>query len=97
MSEPILKIADEGRVRILTLNRPVQLNAMNDALYDACAVALMDAADDAKVAVVILTGEGRAFCAGQDLAEMPTGRSIPRASGTASSPSWRPWKASPSR
>lgn len=70
MTEPVLKIADEGRVRILTLNRPAQLNAMNDALYDACAVALMDAADDPGVAVVIITGEGRAFCAGQDLAEM---------------------------
>ena len=70
MSDPVLKIADEGRIRILTLNRPAQLNSMNDALYDACAVALMDAADDPGVAVVIITGEGRAFCSGQDLAEM---------------------------
>ncbi|WP_304190457.1 enoyl-CoA hydratase/isomerase family protein [Phenylobacterium aquaticum] len=70
MSEPILKVADEGRVRILTLNRPAQLNSMSDALYDAVGHALNLAAADPGVAVVILTGEGRAFCAGQDLAEM---------------------------
>jgi enoyl-CoA hydratase/carnithine racemase len=70
MTDTILKTADEGRVRILTLNRPAQLNSMNDALYDALAHALTLAAADPGVAVVILTGEGRAFCAGQDLAEM---------------------------
>ena len=65
-----LLIADENRVRTLTLNRPDALNAFNEALYDATADALNAAADDAEVAVVVLTGSGRAFSAGQDLTEM---------------------------
>ena len=65
-----LLIADDSRVRTLTLNRPDALNAFNEALYDATAEALNDAADDVEVAVVVLTGTGRAFSAGQDLAEM---------------------------
>lgn len=66
----VLETADEGRVRVLTFNRPDQLNAMNDALYEAVAAALDAASADAGVACVIVTGRGRAFCAGQDLAEM---------------------------
>ncbi|SON63047.1 Short-chain-enoyl-CoA hydratase [Mycobacterium simulans] len=65
-----LLIDDENRVRTLTLNRPEALNAFNEALYDATAQALLDAADDPQVAVVLLTGTGRAFSAGTDLAEM---------------------------
>lgn len=65
-----LLINDENRVRTLTLNRPEALNAFNEALYDATAQALLDAADDPEVAVVLLTGNGRGFSAGTDLAEM---------------------------
>jgi len=65
-----LLIADENRVRTLTLNRPDTLNAFNEALYDATAEALNAAAEDAGVAVVVITGAGRAFSAGQDLTEM---------------------------
>lgn len=65
-----LRIADESRVRTLTLDRPEALNAFNEALYDATTRALNDAAEDPAVAVVLLTGNGRAFSAGTDLAEM---------------------------
>jgi enoyl-CoA hydratase/carnithine racemase len=65
-----LLIADENRVRTLTLNRPDALNAFNEALYDATADALSAAADDPEIAAVVITGAGRAFSAGQDLAEM---------------------------
>lgn len=65
-----LLITDENRVHTLTLNRPESLNAFNEALYDATTVALNSAADDPDVAVVVITGAGRAFSAGQDLAEM---------------------------
>ena len=65
-----LLIADEDRVRTITLNRPDALNAFNEALYDATTDALSAAARDPEIAVVILTGAGRAFSAGQDLAEM---------------------------
>ena len=68
-TRPLL-IADQARVRTLTLNRPEALNACNEALYDALTEGLLDAADDPAVAVVLLTGAGRAFCAGTDLVEM---------------------------
>lgn len=69
-AESLVAAETEGRVRTLTLNRPDRLNAFNDALYDAFASALRDAADDPQVAVVIVTGAGRAFSAGQDLGEL---------------------------
>ncbi|MBB3751762.1 enoyl-CoA hydratase/carnithine racemase [Mycolicibacterium sp. BK634] len=65
-----LLIEDENRVRTITLNRPEALNAFNEALYDATAEALLAAADDPEVAVVLITGAGRAFSAGQDLGDM---------------------------
>src|ERR1700677_4591364 len=55
---------------MLTLNRPDALNAFNEALYQATAEALQAAAEDPDVAVVLLTGAGRAFSAGNDLKEM---------------------------
>lgn len=65
-----MQIDDDGGVRTLTLNRPEALNAFNEALYDATTVALRDADADPDVAVVVLTGTGRAFSAGNDLVEM---------------------------
>lgn len=65
-----LLIEDDARIRTLTLNRPEALNAFNEALYDATTQALHEAAEDAEVAVVVITGVGRAFSAGQDLTEM---------------------------
>lgn len=65
-----LIIDDDRRVRTITLDRPVALNAFNEELYDATAEALLAAATDPAVAVVLLTGNGRAFSAGTDLLEM---------------------------
>ncbi|GEP37320.1 enoyl-CoA hydratase [Nocardioides psychrotolerans] len=65
-----LQITDEARVRTITLDRPEALNAFNEALYDATAEALIAAAEDPDVAVVLLTGNGRGFSAGTDLLEM---------------------------
>jgi enoyl-CoA hydratase/carnithine racemase len=74
---PMLRTEDSGRVRLLTLDRPEALNAFNEALYDALADALIAAGEDDGVAVVVLTGEGRAFCAGTDLLEMAARMSDP--------------------
>jgi enoyl-CoA hydratase/carnithine racemase len=65
-----LNITDDNRVRTLTLDRPEALNAFNESLYDATTAALRAAADDPEVSVVVITGTGRAFSAGTDLAEM---------------------------
>ena len=66
----MIRIDDDERVRTLTLDRPDKLNAFNDALYNATATALADAAADPEVAVVVITGTGRAFSTGTDITEM---------------------------
>jgi enoyl-CoA hydratase/carnithine racemase len=65
-----LSISDDNRVRTITLDRPDVLNAFNEALYEATADAIRAAAADPDVAVLLLTGNGRAFSAGNDLNEM---------------------------
>jgi enoyl-CoA hydratase/carnithine racemase len=73
----VLEIRDDGRVRLVTLNRPDALNAFNEALYDATTKALMDAAAAPGVAVLVLTGAGRAFSAGTDVVEMAAATTSP--------------------
>ncbi|MDX2356634.1 enoyl-CoA hydratase/isomerase family protein [Dietzia sp. PP-33] len=69
-ADPVLTVRDADRVRTLTLARSDALNAFDEALYDALTIALHEAAEDPDVAVVLLTGQGRAFSAGTDLGEM---------------------------
>lgn len=59
----------ESGVRTLTLNRPQALNSFTGALHVALLDELRDAAADAGVRCLVLTGAGRGFCAGQDLAD----------------------------
>lgn len=66
----MLDITDHNRVRTIALARLDALNAFDEALYDATAIAFRDAAADDDVAVVVLTGAGRAFSAGTDLKEL---------------------------
>jgi 2-(1,2-epoxy-1,2-dihydrophenyl)acetyl-CoA isomerase len=56
-------------VATVTLNRPEAMNALNTELKQALRDTLRQAADDPAVRAVLLTGSGRAFCVGQDLAE----------------------------
>ncbi|WP_410598313.1 enoyl-CoA hydratase/isomerase family protein [Amycolatopsis sp. lyj-90] len=65
----ILLTEDHDRVRVLTLNRPDKLNALDTALTRALRDALDDADLDPAVRAVVLTGSGRGFCAGADLSE----------------------------
>ncbi|WP_326544151.1 enoyl-CoA hydratase-related protein [Pseudorhodoferax sp.] len=69
MTEPLVRVEDAGTVRTLSLNRPAALNSFTTELHAALAAALDAAAQDAGVRCVVLTGSGRAFCAGQDLAD----------------------------
>jgi 2-(1,2-epoxy-1,2-dihydrophenyl)acetyl-CoA isomerase len=59
----------EGAVAWLRLNRPDRLNALTKTLSDESVDALRRAADNETVRAIVLTGEGRGFCAGQDLTE----------------------------
>ena len=62
--------SDNGGVATLTLNRPQQFNALSWSLLEALQRELDAIRDDAGVRVVVLAGNGRAFCAGHDLKEM---------------------------
>jgi 2-(1,2-epoxy-1,2-dihydrophenyl)acetyl-CoA isomerase len=66
-TEPPLLSATHGAVRVLTLNRPAALNSFTGAMHVALRVALEEAAAEASVRALVVTGSGRAFCAGQDL------------------------------
>ena len=66
----MVRVEDRGAVRLLTLDRPEALNAFDSPLYRAAGSALTAARDDDGVSVVVITGAGRAFSAGQDLDEM---------------------------
>lgn len=70
MPEPVLRVEKQDGIAILTLNRPEKLNALSHELRLALSDALEDIQTDSEIGVVILTGAGRAFCAGLDLNEM---------------------------
>jgi enoyl-CoA hydratase/carnithine racemase len=63
-------IADHGAVRVVKLSRPEALKAFDGPLYRATGEAVAAARDDDGVHALVLTGEGRAFSAGQDLKEL---------------------------
>ena len=62
-----VRIADEDRVRTISMHRPERLNAFDGGLTIDLGVALAAAAADPEVTVVVLTGSGRAFSTGADL------------------------------
>jgi enoyl-CoA hydratase/carnithine racemase len=66
----MITTGDDGGVRTITLDRPQVLNAFDTALYRAAAAAIEAARVDDGVKVVVVTGAGRAFSAGQDLQEL---------------------------
>ena len=74
--EPILLREDSGAIRLLTLNRPRQMNALNAAL-SAAIIAAVDAAEaDDCVSVIVLAGNEKAFSAGADLKEAEANRNM---------------------
>lgn len=73
-----LQVSRDASVLRLTLNRPEVLNSFTRELAGALHGALRDAASDEGIRAVLLTGAGRGFCAGQDLAEaMPANGEMP--------------------
>lgn len=76
MSSLVLEERSAGVLR-LTLNRPDVLNSITLPMARELQGALDMAASDAEIRAVLLTGAGRGFCAGQDLASVPFGDDIP--------------------
>lgn len=74
MSEPVIKVDVENEVALVTLNRPTAMNALSRELRTAIADTFEKLEADPAVRVVILTGAGKAFCAGLDLKELGQGR-----------------------
>lgn len=69
MSEDVIKIEQTSNYVVLTLNRPDKLNSFNIEMHKALYVAMKAAVDDDNCRVILLTGVGRGFCAGQDLGD----------------------------
>jgi len=69
VNEPVVRREETSWGVRLVLNRPGKLNAISHELREALVASVADAAADAEVRVIVIAGEGRAFCAGYDLAE----------------------------
>ena len=70
MSESPILSNRHGRVGVITLNRPAQLNALNDALMDALGQALLALDAHPDIGAIVITGSDKAFAAGADIAVM---------------------------
>jgi enoyl-CoA hydratase len=70
MPPPVLLVEKRDAVARVTLNRPEKMNALSHELRQALTGAFSELAADASIRVVILTGAGKAFCAGLDLKEL---------------------------
>jgi len=66
----------EDGVAVITLNRPDRLNAFSEEMIDGWRRALEDARDDADIGAVVVTGAGRAFCAGADTKALSEGKML---------------------
>src|SRR5437764_11827117 len=69
MSYTTIEYATDGRVALITLNRPERLNAWTPAMASEQAAAIEAANDDPSVGAIVMTGAGRGFCAGADIEE----------------------------
>lgn len=69
-NQPALLRHDDGHVCTLTLNRPLNFNCLSEQLLDSLQDAFQDLAVDENIRVIVLAGNGKAFCAGHDLKEM---------------------------
>ena len=76
MTKKTVLYSRDGNVGIITLNRPERLNAINGGLLRDFIEQLKTAREDKEAVSVILTGAGRAFCAGEDLKESSAGKSF---------------------
>ncbi len=72
----MIDVVNDGRVRVLRLDRPESKNAFNEALYDLLTEALIEADDDNGVAVVVITGSGVVVITGSEVVVIAGGEVI---------------------
>ncbi|MBB3082501.1 enoyl-CoA hydratase-related protein [Geodermatophilus sabuli] len=83
-SEPAATLERRGRVGLITFNRPHAMNAVNSDLAGAVGGFLEEIDGDPGLRVAVVTGAGRAFCAGADLKDVAAGRDV----GAPGHPEW---------
>ncbi|HVB06130.1 MAG TPA: enoyl-CoA hydratase/isomerase family protein [Acidimicrobiales bacterium] len=84
---PLVRVERGGGVAVVLLDRPEALNALSDGLREALVGALAGIAEEEGVTAVVLTGSGRAFCAGGDLKAMQ--QRLERPQGSVAFAGWR--------
>ena len=70
MEEKTVRVENKNGVATLTLNRPAAMNSMNQEFVDEFIAALTASGSDPEIRVVVITGAGKAFCAGGDLVHL---------------------------
>ena len=83
MADSTILVDKRGGYRIVTLNRPDRLNAFNETMHGELRAAIEDAERDPTCCALLLTGAGRGFCAGADLADPDREASVAADSGAA--------------
>ena len=76
MSKPVLLVEKKEQIALVTLNRPESMNALSIELRKSIEDAFSELRNDPSIRVAILTGAGRAFCAGLDLKELAQGKGM---------------------
>ena len=76
MAEPNVLVERDGRVGIVRMNRPQQLNALSGELMDAIVEALAELDGDEEIRAIVLAGGDRAFAAGADINELASGTPV---------------------
>jgi len=74
MAHQLITVDDRDEIRLITLNRPEKLNAWTPSMHSELVQALQDGNDSTSVGAFVVTGAGRAFCAGADITEVFAGR-----------------------
>jgi enoyl-CoA hydratase len=74
--DELVRVERDGRVAVVLLNRPKQLNALSGELMGALVAALRELDEDREIRAIVLGGSDRAFAAGADIAELAAGTPI---------------------
>ncbi|MDE2738005.1 MAG: enoyl-CoA hydratase [Paracoccaceae bacterium] len=77
MNEEILLRNDKNKIAYLVFNKPEKLNVLSEEMLAALYDQLIKLENDEAIRCIVLTGKGKAFCAGHDLSELTLGRQTP--------------------